>query len=136
MRADKTGAALDLLERARVTLVAGSRAASTDDRYIEAHLGALRAGAALLAVRGPRRSGVSDLWSCLRVLAPELGEWSDYFAFCGRRRACFERGEDRASAREADDLLRAAETFLGLVQAALGLPVTRIGSELAVAGHP
>lgn len=133
---DGLGAALELLERAQGTLLESCRADSTTDRYIQAHLGALRAAAALLAVR-PRGRGraIRTVWSHLGGVAPELAEWGDYFAVCGTRRALVEAGAV-PSRREADDLLRSAETFLALVQAALGMPVTCRQTGLAAVGAP
>ncbi len=57
----------------------------------------------------------------LPVVAPELAEWAAFFAGSARRRVVVERG-GAPSAREADDLLRQAETFLEIVQDVLGLP--------------
>ncbi|WP_226344935.1 SAV_6107 family HEPN domain-containing protein [Agilicoccus flavus] len=135
------GAALDLLDRAGVALLESGRATTTTDRYTHAQLGALRAGAALLAARGrvPSAARGGDVWSTLAVAHPELAEWAGHFAVCTRRRREIEAGADRPAAREADDALRAADTFVGLVQAALGLPITRIDPLLApalVAGAP
>lgn len=139
-RNDGLIAAMDLLHRARGTLEQASHAGTTNDRYIEAHLGALRAAAALIAVRRSRvrpgrRGRLRTVWDEVAELAPELGEWSAYFAVCGHRRAAVEAG-GHAGAREADDLLRAGQAFLGLIQAALGVPVTRGASVLAVTGRP
>jgi hypothetical protein len=130
-----TAAALDLLDRAAGALAQAGRDTTTHDRYIDAHLGALRSAAALLVARSQRGSSLSGaptVWDGLARLAPELAEWTQYFALCGRRRAELEGGA-RASQREADDLLRSAETFLALIQSALGLPVTRGEPALAVA---
>lgn len=119
-----TAAALDLLDRARATLLLACRAESTTDRYIHAHLGALRAAAAVLAARPVRRrGGVGNVWECLTDAAPELREWSEYFAVLARRRSALEAGSVRVSVRECDDVLRAAETFVCLAHAALGMPV-------------
>lgn len=127
------GAGLDLLDRAGTTLLQACRADTTTDRYILAHLGALRAAAALLATRQRRGRRLRSVWESLADAAPELSEWADYLALCGERRGDLERGGEPAGTREADDLLRGAETFLRLVQAALGLPVTRLEPPLAVA---
>jgi hypothetical protein len=55
---------------------------------------------------------------------PALSEWSAFFAAGAGKRAAAEAGLPRAvSGREADDLLRDAETFLSLAEEALGLPV-------------
>lgn len=117
------GAALDLLERSRFTLAAAGRATTADERYIEANLGALRAAAALVAARaGIRRRG--PVWAALAARAPELAEWGAYWEVGARRRREVESGLRSPSSDESDKVLQAGETFLGLVQAALGLPVT------------
>jgi hypothetical protein len=56
------------------------------------------------------------------MVAPELSEWAAYFAAGASKRAAAEAGIPRVvSAREADDLLRAAEQFIAVVEVALGL---------------
>ena len=118
------GAALDLLDRAHDGFLAARRATSPGDRYVTAHLAALRAAAAVLAVRGrPRRpGGTLNVWQVLPRVAPELGEWAAFFAAGAARRAAVEAGRaDVVTAREADDLLRDAETFLHLVTGCLGV---------------
>lgn len=132
-------AGLDLLERAAGSMLEACRAQTTTDRYIHAQLGAQRAAAALVVSRvaRPGRRGrdgkVTGVWESLRAVAPEFGEWADYLALSGRRRAGLEAGDLPPASREADDLLRGAETFLGLIRAALGLPVTTVEAPLAVA---
>jgi hypothetical protein len=55
-------------------------------------------------------------------VAPELGEWAAFFAAGAAKRAAAEAGLTRAvTPREADDLLRDAQTFLALVETTLGL---------------
>jgi hypothetical protein len=55
---------------------------------------------------------------------PALAEWAAFFAAGARKRAAAEAGLTRAvSGAEADDLLRDAETFLSLVEEALGVTV-------------
>ncbi|SDZ07178.1 hypothetical protein SAMN05444365_105167 [Micromonospora pattaloongensis] len=95
-------------------------------RYAAAHLAALRAAAAMLAARArpapTRRHRVTNVWILLLMVAPELDEWATYFAAGASKRAAAEAGIPRVvSAREADDLLRAAEQFVALVEVALGL---------------
>ena len=64
---------------------------------------------------------VSEL---LPQVEPALTEWAAYFAAGAGKRAAAEAGLPRAaSAREADDLLRDAETFLSLAETALGVEV-------------
>jgi hypothetical protein len=117
-----------LLALARRGLV---EAASTDrpgERYATAHLAALRAAAAVLACRarptggGSRRSRPTSAWVLLATVAPELAEWATFFAAGARKRAAAEAGLPSAvTPREADDLVRDAETFLSVVESALGL---------------
>ena len=62
----------------------------------------------------PRRA--ADVWHLLADVAPELGEWAAFFASCSDTRAAAEAGIARlVSRRDADDLLRQAEQFVGLV---------------------
>src|SRR5690606_33537780 len=95
-------------------------------RYAAAHVAALRAAAALIAVRStPESSGrrrQRNAWVLLERVAPELAEWAQFFAAGASKRAAAEAGSTRAvSEREADDLLREADRFLGVVERALGL---------------
>ncbi|HLU32921.1 MAG TPA: SAV_6107 family HEPN domain-containing protein [Natronosporangium sp.] len=99
-------------------------------RYATAHLAALRAAAAVLAVRAQpapgRRSRMTSVWALLTRVAPELEEWAVFFAAGAAKRAAAEAGISRAvTAREADDLLRAAEQFTAMVEVALDLPPQR-----------
>ncbi|MGE4009045.1 SAV_6107 family HEPN domain-containing protein, partial [Pseudonocardia sp.] len=90
-------------------------------RYPAAYLSALRAAAAVLAVRArpqPRRGATRNVWDLLAGVAPELGEWAAFFASCSATRAAAEAGIARlVSRRDADDLLRQAEQFVALVAA-------------------
>src|SRR3982751_1726100 len=95
-------------------------------RYATAHLAALRAAAAVLAARArpspSRRSRITSVWSLIVLVAPELTEWASFFAAGATKRAAAEAGIPRVvTAREADDLLRAAEQFTAVVEVALGL---------------
>lgn len=139
-RGDALGAALDLLDRAQATLLSACRASSAADRYVAAHLGALRCAAALLAAHPRavhRGRSVHTVWAHLSRITPELGEWADYFARAGTRRAQVEGGA-KPSRREADDLVRSAQTFACLVRGALGLPVDAAAPQapLAAVGWP
>jgi SAV_6107-like HEPN len=119
-----TRSADDLLASARRSLSEASIAASAGERYAAAHLGALRAAAAVLAARSrpsTRRSRVLGVWVVLPQVAPELGEWAAFFAAGARKRAAAEAGLDCVTHREADDLVRAADTFLGHVCEVLGV---------------
>jgi hypothetical protein len=106
-----------------------SEAIATSDvatRYACAHVAALRAAAALLAARArpapARRRPQKNAWVLLAEVAPELGEWASFFAAGAGKRAAAEAGSSRAvTEREADDLVRDADRFLGVVESALGL---------------
>jgi SAV_6107-like HEPN len=121
-------AALDLLALARHGLAEASLTPRPHERYAAAHLAALRTAAAVLAARARPADGTSrrrprSAWVLLPEVAPELAEWAAFFAAGAGKRAAAEAGLVRAvAAREADDLLRDAETFLALVETTLGLP--------------
>jgi HEPN superfamily protein len=121
-------AALAMLESARQGLAEASAEPAPGARYVAAHLAALRAAAAIVAARPlagptPRRKAPRSVWELLPKVEPALAEWSAFFAAGARKRAAAEAGLPRAvSGREADDLLRDAETFLSLAEQALGVP--------------
>jgi len=120
-----TASSLDLVDRAHDSLFAALTAGAAGERYVAAHLSALRAAAAVLAVRGrpTRRGRPRSVWEVLPSVAPELGEWATFFDAGAARRAAVEAGRDDAvGSREADDLLRDAETFLRLVESTIGVP--------------
>lgn len=125
---------LDLVDRSRDCLLDACHQTDVVERYRSAQLGALRAAAALVAARSRRspRSGPRSVWQVVASVTPELQEWAEFFAGSGRRGLVFDRGVERPSVREADDLIRAGETFLGLVLQSLGLPMVS-GLDAAVA---
>lgn len=117
---------LRLLAAARAALREADRAETSAERYATAHLAALRAAAAVLADRArpndARSRRPTSAWVLLTAVAPELGEWAAYFAAGADKRAAALAGLRAAvTAREADDLLRDARTFLALVETTLGL---------------
>ena len=119
-------AARDLLGTARHDLATAMTTTVATERYAAAHLAALRTAAAVLAVRtrpdSTTRGRPRTVWSVLPQVAPELTEWAGFFAAGAAKRAAAEAGLTRAvTAREADDLLRDAQTFLALVETTLGL---------------
>lgn len=123
-------AVLELLERAEASLLAACHSREVDQRHQHARLGALRAAAALVAARTTgSASGPRSLWAVLPVVAPELAEWAGFFGTATRRTGT-------PGTREADDLLRQAETFLDLVRAGLGLPASRHHDLLLPAAMP
>jgi hypothetical protein len=119
--------ALSLLQAARGGLAEAAAESSPSTRYICAHLAALRAAAAIVAARGEpgsgsRRRRPRSVWELLPQVEPTLTEWSAFFAASAAKRAAAEAGlPSAASAREADDLLRDAETFVTIAERALGV---------------
>jgi len=114
-----------LFEQARQGLLDAEYAAHPVDRYAQAHLAALRAAAAVLAVRArPRhRAQPTSAWALLATVAPELAEWSAFFAASSATRAAAEAGVHRlVTARDADDLVRQAGEFLDLARHAAARP--------------
>jgi hypothetical protein len=118
----------ELLELARRGLVEAAVETSDGLRYATAHLAALRAAAAVLAVRARpthtrRRGRPGSVWVLLAAVAPELAEWAGFFAAGAVKRAAAEAGVPRVvTSREADDLMRDAERFLTVVEITLGQP--------------
>lgn len=138
--ATRVASALDLLDGSQASLLEAGHAEHIGQRYAVAQLSALRAAAAVLAVRGPRLAGSRgsggprNLWEILPAVAPELQEWADFFALCATRREVLGRASDTAyhpgpegsreepmTVREADDLVRSAQQFHDRVRTLLGL---------------
>ena len=112
----------DLIADAGRALGRAIRAEDPADRYVAAHLTALRAAAAVLAVRprSGRPQRQASAWTLLAKAAPDLSEWAAFFAAGAGKRRAAEAGIARAvTAREADDLVRQAAEFLDLVEAQL-----------------
>ncbi len=117
------------LERAAASLREAITTTEVPLRYAHAHVAALRTTAALLAARatpatGQRRGrpAQKNAWVLLAEVAPEFAEWATFFSAGAAKRAAAESGSQHAvTEREADDLVRDADRFLGLVEEALGL---------------
>lgn len=118
-------AAVTLLDQARRGLVEATASTDVRQRYATAHLGALRAAAAVLAARTRPESArrrPRSAWVLLEQVAPELGEWAGFFAAGAAKRAAAEAGLSSAvTDREADDLVRDVGTFLSVVENCLGV---------------
>ena len=114
----------DLVILARRSLTEAHIATEPTERYVAAHLCALRAAAALVAARtGPdhRRRQVRSVWTVLPTVAPELTEWSQFFAVSAKKRSAAEAGVKCVSTREANDLVRDADAFLVRIVSILGI---------------
>lgn len=111
------------LHRARSALIEAELSPQPSDRFLAAHLAALRVAALVLALRARPRRGSSrprNAWLVLAEVAPEFGEWAAFFAATeGKREAVRAGARTIVNAREADDLVRDAQTFLTLVERAL-----------------
>jgi hypothetical protein len=115
-----------LLSAARRGLVEAVATPTAPERYIAANVVALRAATAVLAVRarpcqvsrGPR-----GVWGLLAEVAPELTEWAEFFAVVAGIRIALETSDSASditvTERQADDLVREAETFCAHVAALL-----------------
>jgi len=136
----------DDLQRARSSLAEAELAPRPSDRYLAAHLAALRVVAVVLSHRAPpttgrlngrTRNGRSqnssaqngrsqngrrqNAWRMLAEVAPELAEWAAFFAATEPKRDAIRAGATSiVSEREADDLVRDAEAFLRVVERAVG----------------
>lgn len=121
-RPEVNAAVVALLERSREGLRTAASELDARSRWAGAHLAALRAATAVLAVRGrpgPARSRPRSVWQVLPRLAPELTEWA---VFLGSLQRLPDRSVLPDEARAADDLLRDAEQFLRAVTRLLSLP--------------
>jgi hypothetical protein len=121
----------DDLRRARSALAEAELARRPNDRYLAAHLAALRVVAIVLRHRAPTGSGRAEgrprnAWQMLAEVAPELAEWAGFFAATEARRDAIHTGATSiVTAREADDLVRDARAFLRLVERAIGFSAVR-----------
>jgi hypothetical protein len=116
---------LSLLGQAKHTWAEAVLEARAAEKYRAAHVAALRAAAAVLALRarpaGAARRRPTSAWVLLEGVAPELAEWAAYFADSASRRAAIEAGSwNVVTDRDADDLLRAAGEFIAIVEHAAG----------------
>jgi SAV_6107-like HEPN len=123
--------AASLVEQARAILRDAERETDAAEQFRLAHLAALRAAAAVFAERarpaGRRR--LVSAWALVDAVAPELSEWSAYFARTADTRAAIEAGaRSVVSDRDADDQRHAAEQFLVLVEQSLGLLAAPLAS--------
>ncbi len=122
-----------LLAQAKTTWAEAVMEGSPAEKYRAAHLAALRAAASVLALRArpavASRRRPTSAWVLLDKVAPELTEWSAYFADSAGRRAAIEAGSiSVVSEREADDLLRAAGEFIAIVERMSGVLLLGLAS--------
>src|SRR5438132_9025488 len=91
--------ALRLLTEAEQGLADAERETDPGRRFAAAYLCALRASAAVLALRGRPHRGRSrptSVWTLLASVAPEFREWAAFFAAGSATRASVQAGITRA----------------------------------------
>jgi hypothetical protein len=114
------------LQRAHAAILEAELAANPNERFLAAHLAALRVAAIILRVRAasaPTRqpSRRRNVWRLVADVAPEFAEWAAIFAATEAKRDAVRSGATTVvTDREADDLVRDARTFLRLVERSLG----------------
>lgn len=82
------------------------------ERFVAAYAAAMQVAAQVLSQRQARLSGRRSVWWVLVRVAPELGEWAEFFNALQLKRQAIEAGAvGIVTAREADDLLRDAHSF-------------------------
>jgi len=118
-----TTASIDLLSGSLRSLDTAITAQRAGERYVSAHLAALRAAAALLAAHAqPNTRKPTSAWVLVTKVVPDFSEWAAYFASCAGKRAAAEAGLGGAvTPREADDMVRDAHEFIVLVADRLGV---------------
>ena len=92
-------------------------------RYVLAHTAALYAATAVAAAGPPPGGEHATVWQLAAATRPDLADQALGFAQTGAQRSAAEaRLPNAASSAEADDMVRAAETFLAAVRGAPGSP--------------
>ncbi|MFR9729209.1 SAV_6107 family HEPN domain-containing protein [Saccharopolyspora sp. MS10] len=113
--------ARSLLAQANACLDDARDASRATERYVFAHLAALRAATAVVLARSwrrrARRSG--SVWLQLTEVAPELREWAAHFTAGSLRRAAAEAGSPGITPGEAELCLRHATEFVAVVDRGL-----------------
>ena len=113
------------LQRAHAAILEAELAEHPSERFLGAHLAALRVAAIVLTVRGGPTSGGPSrgrrgAWEAVADVAPEFTEWATLFAATESKRDAVRSGARAiVTAREADDLVRHARAFLNVVDRAV-----------------
>ncbi len=116
---------VDDLHRARAAVTEAELIDPPAERFVAAHLAALRIAAIVLSLRArpvvsAHRSRPRNAWRLVAEVAPEFAEWAAFFAATEGKRDAVRAGASAIVAvREADDLVRDAQAFLALVEAAV-----------------
>lgn len=105
------------IQRARLLVVDALLCDDRRERYLCAHRAAAHAAdAAMLARTGHRLpEELPDPWQQVARRLPVLAEWATHFAAMQPRRDAVVRGRLLISQREADDMVRDADSFCEVV---------------------
>lgn len=111
----------DLLARSEAEVVASAAAQDPGEAFVHAHLAALRAGAALVEARGRPgpRSRARTVWDMVTRVAPELADYSAYFAANAATRAAVEVGRATVERERAERAAAVAMQFQEAVRSLL-----------------
>ncbi|HUX71151.1 MAG TPA: SAV_6107 family HEPN domain-containing protein [Cellulomonadaceae bacterium] len=128
-------ASVVLLARSDAELVAAQFAPESWERFVHAHLAALRAAAAVVAFHGrpSGRRAPRNVWDMLSTVTPELSEWAVRFAAGAGTRTAIEAGRfDAVTPETAESLLCDAEDFVDEVRGLLSDGAATSGTVLAL----
>lgn len=116
-------AAVELVARCDAELVAAQLATDPADRFLHAHLAALRLAGALLLAAGarPPRGRPRSAWDRLTAAVPACASWAAFFTSGARIRAALDAGEDSVDDAFATTWVEAAEDFRDAVCLRLGI---------------
>lgn len=111
-----------LLRRAHAELDAAHMNISPQERFLRAHMAALRGAAAVLATSGgalkSKRQKVQSAWTQLAELDPGWLPWVEYYSASAATRAAIESGQQRElQSNQAREAVRVASQFLKEVEA-------------------
>ena len=116
-------AAVELVARCDAELVAAQLAPDPADRFLHAHLGALRLAGALLAAAGarPPRGRPRSAWDRLTAAVPECAPWAAFFTTGAPIRASLDAGVDSVDDALATTWVNATEDFRDEVCRRIGI---------------
>ncbi|GAA0540581.1 hypothetical protein GCM10011581_38220 [Saccharopolyspora subtropica] len=109
--------AVSLLLHARTCLNEAENADRPGERFVAAHIAALRAATAVVVARSWEREDrrPASVWTLVTGAAPELRRWAAYFAAHSDRRAAAEAGIPTITWTDADELLARSREFFDIV---------------------